>query len=271
MDGKLYIVGTPIGNILDFSQRGIDILNTVDIIACEDTRHSRKLLDYYGIKTKLISYHKFSEQKTSEHLIQLLKENKNVALISDAGMPCISDPGAILVSKAQSEGIKVESVPGPSALTTAFALSGIIKNNFIFLGFLPDTKKEQKEIISKAVIASMPIIIYCAPHKLNKTLNLLYELIGAQEVVLIKELTKIYENIQKGTLGQIEIDEPKGEYVIIIDYKSDNPLNQKSIKEHVRSYIELGISKKEAIKKVSKDRGVEKNIIYKEVINDEFD
>lgn len=264
---KLYIVGTPIGNLQDITLRALQTLKDVDVIACEDTRHSLPLLSKYDIHAKLVAYHKFNEQECSDYLISLICDGKNVALITDAGMPSISDPGAELVAKCHAQGVEVEVVPGPTALASAIALSGIKASGFTFLGFLPEKKADKVSIVSKCATTGLPIVLYVAPHDLTKTATALCEILGDRKVYVVRELTKIHESVTITSLANFECEE-RGEIVMIIDgATTQNPLNDLTILEHLKHYIELGVDKKEAVKKVAQDRGIPKNEVYQQALD----
>lgn len=261
MSGKLFVVGTPIGNLSDLSFRAKDTLEQVDYIACEDTRHSVVLLNHYGIKKPLISYHKFKEREATERIMLLLREGKQIALISDAGMPCICDPGSILVKSARDQGFEVESVPGPTALTTAVAISGIKESSFIFLGFLPEKESFKRKLLSEFSGSSLPIIIYCAPHDIQKTVNFLLEEIGDRQVVMVKEISKMFENVVSGKLSDINLENIKGEYVLIIMPVYEK-VSEKSIQNELAEARKKGYKKSEAVKLVADKLGVPKNDVY---------
>lgn len=264
---KLYIVGTPIGNLQDITLRALQTLKDVDVIACEDTRHSLPLLNKYDIHAKLVAYHKFNEQECSDYLISLICDGKNVALITDAGMPSISDPGAELIAKCHAQGVEVEVVPGPTALASAIALSGIKASGFTFLGFLPEKNTDKVSIVSKCATTGLPIVLYVAPHDLTKTVATLCEILGDRKVYVVRELTKIHESVTITSLANFECEE-RGEIVMIIDgATTQNPLNDLTILEHLKHYIDLGIDKKEAVKKVAQDRGIPKNEVYQQALN----
>lgn len=264
---KLYVVGTPIGNLKDITLRAIDTLKSVDVIACEDTRHSLPLLNRYDVHAKLISYHKFNETQCTETIISLIREGKSVALISDAGMPSISDPGAELISECRNRGIEIELIPGPTALTSAVTLSGIKSRGFTFLGFLPEKNKDKSVILSKVMSAGLPIVLYVAPHDLTKTAAFLYEMLGDRTCYVARELTKLHETLTLTTLGSFVCEE-RGEIVLIVEgAQTDNPLNELSVSEHLKHYISMGLDKKEAVKSVASDRGVPKNEIYRQALD----
>lgn len=259
---KLYIVGTPIGNLGDITLRAIEKLKGADVIACEDTRHSLPLLSHIGVKKELVAYHKFNEAECSERLIDMIQSGKNVALITDAGMPSVSDPGAEVVSKCHARGVDVEVVPGPTAAMSALALSGIKSKGFTFLGFLPEKKAEIEDMLSKTAFSGLPLVLYVAPHDLKRTAATLFELLGDRTVYVCRELTKLHECVQITTLAAFECEE-RGEIVLIVDSApADNPLNALSVADHVRHYLSEGYSKKDAVKRAAQDRGVPKNEIY---------
>lgn len=264
---KLYIVGTPIGNMSDITLRALETLKSVDVIACEDTRHSLPLLNKYEIKATLVAYHKFNEAERSEQLISMILDGKNIALITDAGMPSISDPGAELVAKCHERGVDVETVPGPTALATAIALSGIKASGFTFLGFLPEKKSDKVAILSKCANTGLPVVLYVAPHDLTKTANVLLEVLGDRTVYVARELTKIHESVTKTSLADFQCEE-RGEIVMIVEgAQSQNPLNSLSVAEHLKHYIDLGVDKKDAVKQVAKDRDIPKNEVYQQALD----
>lgn len=261
---KLYIVGTPIGNLKDITYRAVETLKMCEYIACEDTRHSLPLLSAYDIHSKLIAYHKFNEAECSNKLIELIRDGNNVAIITDAGMPSISDPGAEVISRCHEGGVEVELVPGPTAFASAVALSGIKDAGFTFIGFLPDKKADKVSILTKVDKTELPIIIYVAPHDLKKTASDLLDILGDRTVRVCRELTKIHESVTVTTLSSFECEE-RGEIVMIIDgKKEENPYLKLSVKEHLLSYINDGMDKKDAIKKVAQERGIPKNDVYQE-------
>ena len=278
MTGTLYLVATPIGNLDDITLRAIKILQEVDIIAAEDTRHSLKLLNHLNISKPLISYHRHNEEIKSETLIAILLEGKNLALISDAGTPVISDPGEEIVKLALKNGIKVVPIPGACALISALISSGLDSAEFTFVGFLPLNKKNRKEKLEQIEKSANTIILYEAPHKLLSTLHDLNNFLGDRKLVLARELTKIHEEFITGTADELikKLDNPKGEFVIIIEknnsIENDNIkfLNNLSLNEHFNYYINQGLSKNEAIKKIAKDKNVTKNEIYKSFIQKRF-
>lgn len=273
--GMLYLCATPIGNLEDITIRVINTLKEVDLIAAEDTRHSIKLLNHFEIKTPMTSYHEYNKYDKAVYLISLMKEGKNIALITDAGTPGISDPGEQLVRLCYEEGVAVTSLPGPAACITALTLSGLSTRRFCFEAFLPADKKEREWILNELKQESRTIIIYEAPHHLVKTLEELKQNLGNRTITLCREITKRYESAHRGTIAEIltyyQDKQPKGECVIVIEGKSFNQIKnerindweKKSIEEHVAIYLDEGLDKKEAMKKAAKDRGVSKRDIYK--------
>ena len=267
MKGKVYFVGTPIGNLGDITLRALEILKDVDYIACEDTRHSSILLKYYEINKPTFSYHKFNEKTASQKITNYIKEGKNIAVISDAGMPAISDPGSTLLNELIQENLDYEIVPGVSAVTTALVGSGLDTKSFVFGGFLPDKKIERERLLKKLSLAESTIILYSADHDLEKDLLTCFEVLGSRKVVVANDLTKKFACFFRGILGELKIEKIKGEFVILIEgLPQKNELNDLSILEHYNHYINLGVDKKEALKKVAQDRQVAKNVIYNEVL-----
>ena len=274
MSGVLYLCATPIGNLQDMTPRVIETLKEVDLIAAEDTRNSRKLMTHFQISTPMTSYHEYNKVEKAHTLISKLAAGLNIALITDAGTPAISDPGEVLVKMCHEAGITVTSLPGPSALITALTLSGLSTRRFCFEGFLPADKKERKLIYQELKNETRTIILYESPHHLKATLNELYEELGERKITLCRELTKKFETVfpttLKNTVTYYEENEPRGEYVLVLEGKS---LKQKieeqqerfadmSIEEHMKLYEGKGIERKEAMKLVAKDRGISKRDVY---------
>ena len=280
MSGILYLCATPIGNLEDISFRVVRILNEVDLIAAEDTRHSIKLLNHYEIKTPMTSYHEYNKVDKARYLVQQLLEGHNIALITDAGTPGISDPGEELVRQAYEEGVTVTSLPGPCAAITALTLSGLETRRFCFEAFLPMEKKDKDRVLSELINETRTIILYEAPHRLIKTLKELKETLGDRNVSIIKELTKKHERIFQTTLedgiAYYEQEKPRGEYVLVIEGKSIEELKaeeidrwkQVTIEEHMLMYTDMGMDNKEAMKAVAKDRGISKRDVYQVLIQD---
>ena len=272
MTGKLFLVATPIGNLEDITFRAINILKEVDIIAAEDTRHTLKLLNHYEISKPLISYHRHNEEVKSEILINKLLEGDNIALVTDAGTPGISDPGEEVVKEAIKNNIEVIPIPGACALVNALIASGLNTKEFLFLGFLPLNKKNRDNALNKIKKAKSTVILYEAPHKLIKTLQDLLKNVGDINCVLAREITKIHEEFIRGNISNLleQIQEPKGEYVILLDLNnlenendSEDEISKKTVEEQYKIYEEQGMNKKEIIKQIAKNKNVPKNEIYK--------
>lgn len=276
MSGKLYLVATPIGNLDDITFRAVEILKMVDVIAAEDTRHSLKLLNHLGISKPLISYHRHNEEDKSEVLIKKILDGENIAIITDAGTPAISDPGEEIVKVAIKNNIEIIPIPGACALINALIISGMDTKEFSFYGFLPMNKKLRKNKIEEIKKDKKTIIIYEAPHKILNTLKELNSEIGNINMVLVKELTKIHETVFRGTISEIipKIENIKGEIIIILEGNKNNDeenainlLNELNLEEHYKYYENKGLEKKEIIKKIAKDKNVNKNEIYKQFLN----
>ncbi len=266
MKNKVYFVGTPIGNLEDITLRALDTLRNVDYIACEDTRHSSILLNNYEINKPTFSYHKFNEKTASDKIIKLLNDGKSVAVISDAGMPCISDPGYTLLDKLIQNNLDYEIIPGASAVITALVGSGLDTTSFTFGGFLPDKKLERLDYLKKLASSECTLVLYSASHEINKDLADCSLALGDRRVVVANDLTKKFEKFYRGNLGDLVIDDAKGEFVIIIEGKTaQNPLNELPITDHIAYYTNQGIGNMEALKLVAKDRGVSKSTIYNQV------
>lgn len=276
MYGKLYLVATPIGNLEDITLRAINILKDVDIIAAEDTRHTLKLLNYYKISKPLISYHRHNEDVKAEILIDKLLEGKDIAIVTDAGTPGISDPGEEVVKEAIKNNIEIVPIPGACALINALIPSGLNTKEFAFYGFLPLNKKNRKNIIQKIKKEDKTVIIYEAPHKLLKTLEELFEYIGDINCVIAKELTKIHEEFFRDNISEIikkmkKNETIKGEFIILLDlnfnkYEKEDNLINKTIEEQYEFYNSQGMDKKEIIKKIAKNKNVPKNDIYQKFL-----
>ena len=263
----LYLVATPIGNLKDISLRALEVLKSVDEIACEDTRHSLTLLRAYEINKPLFSYHKFNERESGEKLIEKLKQGKNIALITDAGMPVVSDPGNILVKMLIENDLEYTIVPGACAFISALALSGLDASRFCFLGFLPQKAGERKEFLEKYKNLDMTLIFYSAPHDVKKDIESIYSIFGSRRAVAVKEITKLHERAERFDLQNGLSSEPKGEFVLLVEGATEiNENLALSEKEHIELYISQGMDKKEALKKVAKERGVSKSSLYKYTI-----
>ncbi|MDR2649166.1 MAG: 16S rRNA (cytidine(1402)-2'-O)-methyltransferase [Clostridiales bacterium] len=268
--GTLYICGTPIGNLEDISLRALRILREADCVAAEDTRHTLKLMNHYGIKTPLTSYHEHNKREKGPDLLRQLNQGRNIALVTDAGMPCISDPGVDLVKLCLDNNIPIVSVPGPSAVITALALSGMDTRRFVFEGFLPRAHKKRREVLDELRGETRSIVLYEAPHRLKGTLSDLEAVCGNRPAALARELTKAHEEVERAGLSELAakfVDtEPVGEYVIVINAfePADKPANRDiSAKENVERYMRDGITEMEAIKKAAKDMGVGKREVYR--------
>ena len=275
MAGKLYLCATPIGNLEDITFRVIRTLKEADVIAAEDTRNSIKLLNHFEIKTPLTSYHEFNKYDKAKVLVNRMLEGKNVALITDAGTPGISDPGEELVKQCYEAGIEVTSLPGAAACITALTLSGLSTRRFAFEAFLPSDKKEKAAILEELKTETRTIIIYEAPHRLKKTIAELFSALGNRRMTVVKELTKLHENVFLTSfleaLAYYEENEPRGEFVLVIEGKKIKELkkekeasfNEMDINEHMKLYMDKGMDKKEAMKAVAVDRGIPKREVYK--------
>ena len=270
--GKLYIVATPIGNLEDITLRAIKILKEVDIIAAEDTRHTLKLLNHLDISKPLISYHRHNEEEKTEGLIEKLLEGCNIALVSDAGTPGISDPGEVIIKKCIEKNIPVVPIPGACAMVNALICSGLEPSEFVFFGFLPLNKKLRKNKLEEIKISNKTIILYEAPHKLMNTLKDLKEILENRNITLAREMTKIHEEFIRGNVDSIieKSENIKGEIVLIIEANKCKEekynFDDMDLVEHYKMYENQGFEKKEIIKKIAKDRGINKNEIYKKFI-----
>lgn len=274
MQGKLYLCATPIGNLDDITLRVLNTLKEVDLIAAEDTRHSIKLLNHFDIKTPMTSYHEFNKVEKARYLVEKMREGTNVALITDAGTPGISDPGEELVKQCYEAGIELTSLPGPAACITALTMSGMATRRFAFEAFLPQEKKEKQRILEELKGETRTIVLYEAPHRLLRTLSELLEALGDRRISVCRELTKKYETVFRTTFSEAlafyEAEEPKGECVIVVEGKSVEEIQREKesawesmpIEEHMEKYLAGGMDKKEAMKQVAKDRGISKRDVY---------
>lgn len=271
MKGKLYLVATPIGNLEDITLRALKVLENVDLIAAEDTRHTLGLLNHFNISKPLISYYKQNEKSKSEILIQKLLDGKSIAIVSDAGTPGISDPGEEIVKVAIENRIEIIPIPGACAFVNALIASGFSTREFCFIGFLSAIKKEKKEKLEELKHETKTLILYEAPHKLKGTLEMILDALGDRKIVLARELTKIHEEFIRDKVSNIlkRIDEIKGEFVVLIEGNKKSQkdielasLNEKTLEEHYKFYETEGLDKKEIIKRIAKDRNVAKNEIY---------
>lgn len=278
MNGKLFLCATPIGNLEDITLRVLRTLKEVDLIAAEDTRNSIRLLNHFEIRTPMTSYHEYNKIEKARILIEKMQSGMNIALITDAGTPGISDPGEELVRMCYEAGIEVTSLPGPAACVTALTLSGLPTRRFAFEAFLPMEKKERREILGELVNETRTIILYEAPHKLTRTLKDLREVLGNRRMTLCRELTKKHETAFRTTIDDLiayyENEKPLGECVLVIEGKSRREIREEkaasweeiSLEEHMEIYEKQGLSRKDAMKQVAKDRGISKRDVYQQLI-----
>ena len=281
MAGKLYLCATPIGNLEDITYRVLRILGEVDLIAAEDTRNTIKLLNHFEIKTPMTSYHEYNKVDKARELVRRMQEGINIALVTDAGTPAISDPGEELVRQCVEAGVEVTSLPGAAACITALTLSALSTRRFCFEAFLPTDKGERALVLEDLKRESRTMILYEAPHHLKKTLEELYAALGDRPIALCRELTKKFEEVRHSTLAaeveRLQTQDPRGEYVLVIQGKSfaeqkkesEENWQQLSIQEHMQHYLDAGVDKKEAMKKVAKDRGVSKRDVYQALLEEE--
>lgn len=274
-NGKLYLVPTPIGNLKDITLRALEVLENADVIAAEDTRQTIKLLNHFNLKKTLISYHMHNEQGKSNEILDRLRLGENIALVSDAGMPGISDPGSVIVKKCIEQGLEFEVLPGATAFATALIYSGLDSSAFTFRGFIPRDTKSRKVVVEELKNQKETLIFYEAPHRLLSTLTFLKENFGNRNLSACRELTKLHEEIVRGKISEVieyfNNNNPRGELVLVMEGLTEEEIEKEkrasfeelSIEEHIIKYIEEGMSKKDAIKAVAKDRKVPKNEIYK--------
>lgn len=278
VQGKLYICPTPIGNLEDITLRVLKVLKEVDLIAAEDTRHTIKLLNHFDIKKPLTSYHEHNKREKGKLLIQKLLNGENIALVSDAGMPGISDPGEDLVKLAIENDLYVIALPGATASILALVISGLPTRKFVFEGFLPSNKKERREALLNIKEEERTIILYESPYRVKALLDDMLDIFGERDIALCRELTKKYEEIFRGSIKEsidrFTQDDPKGEFVLIVKGADKTKTNSKSeewadmtIKDHILKYIDEGMTKKDAVKRVAEDRRLPKNEVYKESID----
>lgn len=279
MRGKLYLCATPIGNLEDITFRVLRTLKEADLIAAEDTRNSRKLLNHFEIYTPMTSYHEYNKYEKGRWLIEQMEQGKNIALITDAGTPGISDPGEELVAMCRQEGIEVTSIPGPAACITALTMSGLPTRRFSFEAFLPADKKERKAVLQELKTDTRTIVLYEAPHRLLKTLEELYQELGNRKIAVCRELTKKHETQFQAPLEEAcsyyRENPPKGECVLVLEGRPRQELEREeqqkweemSVEDHVKLYLDQGMDKKEAMKQAAKDRGVSKRDIYQALLD----
>ncbi len=260
----VYFVATPIGNLKDITLRALEVLRGADVIFCEDTRHTLKLLNAYEIKKPLFSCHKFNEREAAEKIISAANEGKEVAVVSDAGLPVISDPGNVVCKALKAEGVSYTVIPGANAALSALILSAFPADKFAFIGFLPDKAGERKKVLEKYKNLDLTLIFHVAPQDVDPHISAIYEVFGERYACAVREITKLHEEATTFKLSEGLKGEKRGEYVLIVEgATAENPLNLLSEKEHLLHYISGGMDKKEAIKQVAKDRGVPKSEIYK--------
>ena len=279
MRGKLYLCATPIGNLEDITFRVLRTLKEADLVAAEDTRNSRKLLNHFEIHTPMTSYHEYNKYEKGRWLIEQMEQGKNIALITDAGTPGISDPGEELVAMCRQEGIEVTSIPGPAACITALTMSGLPTRRFSFEAFLPADKKERKAVLQELKTDTRTIVLYEAPHRLLKTLEELYQELGNRKIAVCRELTKKHETQFQAPLEEAcsyyRENPPKGECVLVLEGRPRQELEREeqqkweemSVEDHVKLYLDQGMDKKEAMKQAAKDRGVSKRDIYQALLD----
>jgi 16S rRNA (cytidine1402-2'-O)-methyltransferase len=277
MPGTLYLVATPIGNLADITHRALQVLNDVDLIACEDTRHTHKLLNHYGINTKTISYHEHNEQQRTAELIDRLKQETNIAVVSDAGTPSISDPGFRLVRAAIENEIVVVPVPGPSALIAALIAAGLPTDEFFFAGFLPARTNARRARLTELQSVPGTLIFYEAPHRLVATLTDAYEILGEREAVVARELTKLHEEIRRGRLSKLAADytektDVRGEIVVLIDRNViDLPMKSTSVATLVDQFERDGMDHRAALKKAARELGLSRAETYRKLLSEKSD
>lgn len=261
----VYFIATPIGNLKDITLRALETLKSADIIFCEDTRHSLKLLNAYGIKKPLCSCHKFNERVSAEKIVAAARENKEIAVISDAGMPVISDPGNIVCGELKAAGVPYTVIPGANAALSALILSALPSERFLFLGFLPDKSGEIKAFLSRYKDLDCTLVFHVAPQDIDRQIQYMYEILGDRRACAVREITKIHEEASAFRLSEGLKGAKRGEYVLVVEGAREvsNPLNSLSEREHILHYMGQGMSKKEAVKQTAKDRGVGKSEIYK--------
>lgn len=263
----LYIVATPIGNLSDMTYRAVEVLKSVKLILCEDTAHSKILLNHYGISVRTVSYHKFNEREKLDSILEELRGGADIALISDAGMPGISDPGFILIREAAAQGVPNTVISGACAAVNAVVLSGMCPDGFYFAGFLPGAGKHRQDALEALASLRVPCVIYCAPHDLVKTLADIYGIFGERKYAAVREISKLYEEVVTGILSEGYKGEVRGEFVLVVDKCEENKLIALSPEEHLRHYLQSGLMCNDAIKRTAADRGMPKDTIYKLYIN----
>ncbi len=265
----IYFVATPIGNLGDMTLRALETLKKADVIFCEDTRHTLKLLSAYEIRKPLFACHKFNEREAAEKIISLSREGKEICIVSDAGMPVVSDPGNVVCRALKEAGVPYTVLPGASAFVCALVLSAFPSERFTFVGFLPDKAGERKKLLERYKNAPDTLIFHCAPQDADKYIADFYAIFGERRACAVREITKIHEESVEFSLSGGLHGEKRGEYVLLVEgaKETENPLNALSAREHVKAYMDEGLDKKEALKRAAKDRGVPKNELYKETLD----
>lgn len=261
----VYFIATPIGNLKDITLRALEVLRKADVVFCEDTRHSLKLLNAYEIKKPLYSCHKFNERESAQKIIAAASEGKAVAVVSDAGMPVVSDPGNIVCAELKKAGVPYTVIPGANAALSALILSALPAQRFAFLGFLPEKVSEKKALLTRYKDLDCTLIFHVAPQDIDSEIQYMYQVFGERQACAVREITKIHEEAVYFSLSQGLKGKKRGEYVILVEgaKSSENPLNSLSEREHILHYIKQGMNKKDAVKQAAKDRGVSKSQIYK--------
>lgn len=265
----IYFVATPIGNLKDISLRALEVLRSVDEIYCEDTRHTLKLLTAYEIKKPLIACHKFNEREAAEKIIASAKEGKSAAIVSDAGMPVISDPGNVVCKALTAAGVEYTVIPGANAFLSALVLSALPADRFAFIGFLPDKEKDRKELLERYKNLDLTLCFHVAPQDVDRHISSIYSVFGDRRACAVREITKLHEEVLHFNLKDGLPGEKRGEYVLIVEgaQKCESPLNSLSEREHILYYMEQGLDKKEALKAAARDRGVSKSELYRFAID----
>jgi len=268
---SLYLVATPIGNLGDMTPRAIELLKAVDIIAAEDTRHTKKLCHYFEIETPLTSYHEHNKDSKGEYILQLLQQGKDIALVSDAGLPCISDPGYEIVREVIAAGYAVIPIPGANAALTALIASGLVPQPFVFYGFLNRDKKKKKKELDELKYQPFTVIFYESPHRIKETLSAMLDTLGDRQIVIARELTKQYEEFIRGPISTIipSVGDLRGEMVVLVEGSKEKQIEELwwhhlEVIQHVEHYLNEGLSTNDSIKKVAKERGLAKNEVYRE-------
>ncbi len=264
----IQFVATPIGNLKDITLRALEALKSADVIFCEDTRHTMKLLAAYDIKKPLRACHKFNEHEAAGEIIALSKEGKHICIVSDAGMPVVSDPGNTVAKDLRAAGEQFTILPGANAALSALVLSALDASRFTFIGFLPDKAGERKRLLERFKNARETLLIHSAPQDVERDIAAMYEVFGDRRACAVREITKLYEEARDFTLKEGLTGEKRGEYVLVVEGASgESPLNSLSVREHVKAYMDEGLTKKEALKKAAEDRGVSKSELYRETLD----